>query len=140
MNQSRKSLNRPRSRDGFSLTEVIMAMTLLSVILLSLAKMSFTLSQRSRGNDLLAKRNAVLTQEANKFGAMPYATLVGFSEADKVVTAGDFTYTRKLDISPVGLNGQKIKIVVIPSLNTARKDSVIFQRTNPTGSPLCTGC
>ena len=57
--------NHRRARRGFSLTEVIMAMTLLSVVLLSLAKMSYVLSQRSRGNDQLAKRNAVLQQEAN---------------------------------------------------------------------------
>jgi prepilin-type N-terminal cleavage/methylation domain-containing protein len=140
MTRMTRRIRRSRPRRGFSLTEVLMAMTLLSVVLLSLAKMSFTLSQRSRWNDQRAKRNAVLMQEANKFGAMPYANLAGFSEADKSVTTGDFSYTRRLDIEPVGTTGYKIKIVVAPARDATQTDSVFVYRTKPAGSPLCVGC
>lgn len=116
-----------------------MAMTLLSVILLSLAKMSFVLSQRSRGNDLLAKRNAVLMQEANKFSAMRYTSLATFSSGSATFTAGDFAYTRTLTITP-NTDRKDIKIVIIPTKDATKKDSVTVYRTLPPGSPLCVGC
>lgn len=117
-----------------------MAMTLLSVILLSLARMSFTLSQRSRTNDLTAKRNAVLMQEANKFGAMRYDSLGTISTANKTITAGDFTYTRRLTIEATSSTRRTVKIVVVPALAPTKLDSVIIHRSRPAGSPLCTGC
>jgi len=135
----RKRTIRSRRRRGFSLTEVIMAMTLLSVVLLSLAKMSFVLSQRSRANDLLAKRNAVLVQEANKFGAMPYASLANFSSGTQNFTAGDFKYTRRLTKTVTGVRTD-LKIVIVPTRDATKMDSVTLYRTLPAGSPLCVGC
>jgi prepilin-type N-terminal cleavage/methylation domain-containing protein len=137
--KNRKRSRRSGLKRGFSLTEVIMAMTLLSVVLLSLAKMSFVLSQRSRANDTLAKRNAVLMQEANKFSAMPYASLAGFSNGSTTVTQGDFTFTRTLTIT-ANTDRKDVKIVITPSKEPTKKDSVTIYRTLPPGSPLCTGC
>ena len=118
-----------------------MAMTLLSVVLLSLAKMSYVLSKRSRENDLFAKRNAVLMQESNKFGAMRFDSLGTISTADKTLSGGGgFSYTRKLTITSSGTDKKTVKIVVVPALNTAKKDSVILYRSKPAGSPLCVGC
>ena len=141
MRLHRKRLIGRRSRRGFSLTEVIMAMTLLSVVLLSLAKMSFVLSQRSRANGGLAKRNAVLMQEANKFSAMPFASIASYSTGSVTKTVGDFAFTRTLTITPSSDGVRKdIKIVITPSVTTTPKDSVTLYRTLPPGSPLCVGC
>ena len=143
--------NRPRIRHGFSLVEVMMAMTLLSVILLSMARMSMVVSQRGRANDIVAKRTAVLIQQANKFGAMPYDSLItihaGFpspgtatsATASAVFTTGDFKYTRRLAVSTNGVN-RTLKILLMPALDTTKKDSVIVYRSKPAGSPLCVGC
>jgi prepilin-type N-terminal cleavage/methylation domain-containing protein len=130
-----------RSRKGFSLIEIMVAMTVLSIVLLNLAKVTTALALRNRTNDLLAKRTASLQLEANKFGAVPFASIAGWSTADQIMTRGNFSYTRKLTITPQTATRYTIKIVVIPTLDATKKDSVIIDRTQPpTGSPLCTGC
>lgn len=130
-----------RARQGFSLIEVMVAMTILSIVLLNLAKVTTALAIRGRGNDLLAKRSAALQLETNKFGAVPFASLAGWVTTDQTVTRGTFTYTRKLTITPLSTTRYTVKIVVIPSSDATKKDSVILDRTlPPTGSPLCAGC
>lgn len=138
-------IDSPRSRaisnrGGFTLAEVIVAMTLLSVVLLSLARMSMVVSVRGRTNAIMAKRTFVMIEEANKFGAMPYATLLAFSTADVTKTMGDFTYTRQLTRS-VTSNRITFNVKVVPaSPYAALRDSVWVYRSKPAESPLCTGC
>jgi prepilin-type N-terminal cleavage/methylation domain-containing protein len=72
-----------RPRGGFSLTEVLVAMTLLSVILMGLARVTFQMASASKTNDTVAKRDAVLVQEANKFNAMSYDSLATVSTTEK---------------------------------------------------------
>jgi prepilin-type N-terminal cleavage/methylation domain-containing protein len=127
-------------RHGFSLIEVVVAMTILAIVLLSLARLSVVVSQRGRANDILAKRTAVLQGELNKFGAMSFATLSAFSTAPQTVTAGNYTYTRRLAINAVGSKRVTVTIVVVPAQDTLKKDSVTFDRSRSGSSPLCTGC
>ena len=132
---------RMRGRAGFSLLEVMVAMTMLSIILMSLAKISTAISVRSRSNDLVAKRSAILTLEANKFGAMPFDSLRAFSTTSVTRTLGGFAYTRTLTVTNTGSTLSTVKIVITPTLSTTLKDSVTFDRTKPaTSTPLCTNC
>lgn len=117
-----------------------MAMTLLSVVLMSMARMAFNISNQSRNNGLVAKRNAVLVQEANKFNAMPYDSLTTVSTANKVFTMGDFKFTRRLTVEQFGTSRRQIRIVIVPFTDATKIDSVIVHRTRPAGSPLCTSC
>jgi prepilin-type N-terminal cleavage/methylation domain-containing protein len=132
------------SRKGFSLIEVLVAMSVLSLVLLSLAKVTTALALRGRGNDLLTKRTASLQLEANKFGAVPYTKLATWPTADTVVTRGNFTYTRHIVITKTAtfVNRYTVKIVVIPALDSTKKDSVMLDRAQPPSStPLCiVGC
>ena len=130
-------------RSGFTLIEVMVAMVMLAIILVSLARASTVVALRGRSNDLVAKRTAVLQTEANKFGAMSFAALKAFPTTDKVYTRGDFQYTRKLTItSQTAINNRyTVKIVILPAIDPTKKDSVILDRSlPPTGSPLCVGC
>ena len=129
-----------RPRRGFSLTEVMVAMTLLSIILMSLARVTFQMAASGKLNDVVAKRNAVLVQEANKFNAMPFDSLATVSTANKTYTFGDFTFTRRLTITASGTQRKTVKIVIVPSTNPTKVDSVFVHRSKPTGSPLCVGC
>jgi prepilin-type N-terminal cleavage/methylation domain-containing protein len=131
---------RRRARRGFSLVEVLVALTLLSLVLMSMAKMAFTIAAAGRLNDTVAKRTAVLTQEANKFNAMSFDSLATVSTASKTYTMGDFKFTRTLTITTNSSTRKTIKIVITPFYNTTKKDSVFVIRTKPAGSPLCTTC
>jgi len=130
-----------QNRKGFSLIEVIIAMTLLAIVLMSLAKMSLMVGMRGRGNDLVAKRTAVLQLEGNKLGALPYSTLSTWSTTAQTLTLGDFTYKRRMAIANTSSNRYSIKILIIPMNDTTKKDSVTLDRTKPaTATVLCAGC
>jgi prepilin-type N-terminal cleavage/methylation domain-containing protein len=129
-----------RPRRGFSLTEVLVAMTLLSIVLMSLARVTFQMAASGKLNDVVAKRNAVLVQEANKFNAMPFDSLATVSTAERTYTFGDFKFTRRLTITASGTQRKTVKIVIVPFTNPTRVDSVLVHRSKPTGSPLCVGC
>jgi prepilin-type N-terminal cleavage/methylation domain-containing protein len=132
---------RARARAGFSLIEVMVAITIFSLVLLSLAKVTTALALRGRTNDLLAKRTAALDLEANKFGGVPYSALATWSTTDQTITRGTFTYTRHLVITKTGTSRYSVKIVLTPALDATKKDSVMLDRTQPpTTTPLCTGC
>jgi prepilin-type N-terminal cleavage/methylation domain-containing protein len=128
-------------RTGFSLIEIMVAMTILAIVMSSLARLATIIAVRGRGNDFYAKRSLVLQREANKFGAAPLAVLAAWNTADATFTVGGFTYTRKLTITQTSSKQYSIKIVVIPSTATTSKDSVMFDRTNPPSTTaLCTSC
>jgi prepilin-type N-terminal cleavage/methylation domain-containing protein len=130
-----------KSRKGFSLIEVMVAMTMLAIVLMSLAKMSLIVAVRGRGNDLFAKRTAVLQLEANKLGAIPYSTLASWSTTTTTLTLGDFTYKRRMAIANTGTNRYSIKVIIIPMSDTTKQDSVTLDRTKPaTNTPLCLTC
>jgi hypothetical protein len=118
----------------------MVAMTVLSLVLLQLAKVTTALALRGRTSDLVAKRVASLQLEANKFGAVPYSRLANWSVADQTITRGNFTYTRHLVITKVSNTRYSVKIVVTPTLDATKKDSVMIDRTQPPQSSLCTGC
>ncbi|MDB4875245.1 MAG: hypothetical protein JWM41_1691 [Gemmatimonadetes bacterium] len=128
-------------RSGFSLIEVMVAMTILSIVLMSLAKFAIVIAVRGRDNGLVANRTAALQLEANKFGAAPFSALATWSTTDQVITRGNFTYTRKLTVSKASSTRYTIKVVVVPSADATRRDSVMLDRTlPPAGTPLCVGC
>jgi prepilin-type N-terminal cleavage/methylation domain-containing protein len=129
-----------RARSGFTLIEVMVAVTMLAIILGSLARASTVLAIRGHTVNVTAKRNAALQLEANKFGVQTLTALGTWSTGSKSFTRGDFTYTRRLTITQTTATRYTIKIVIVPALDTTRKDSVIFDRVAPTGSPLCVGC
>jgi prepilin-type N-terminal cleavage/methylation domain-containing protein len=133
---------RALSRAGFSLVEVMMAMTLLAIVLMSLARITMVLSKRGRDNGIVAKRTFVLIKEANRFGAIPFDTLALArfkTDSTAVFTDGDFKYTRRWNILKHA-TVDTIKVVITPDLDATRVDSVFVYRTKPAGSPLCVGC
>ena len=129
------------SRKGFSLIEVMVAMTVLSIVMMSLAKIGVSVAVKGRTNDLVAKRNAALQLEANKLGTVPFANLGTWSTNTKTFTLSGFSYTRRTTISSMDTHRYAVKVVVVPTLDPSKKDSVMFDRTKPPAtSVLCTTC
>jgi prepilin-type N-terminal cleavage/methylation domain-containing protein len=130
-----------RRRQGFSLIEVMVALTMLAIVMMSLAKIGVSIATRGRTNDLVAKRNAVLQSEANKLGDLPFDSLSKFDATTKSFTRSGFNYSRRLTLTAASSSRYTVKIVVIPTNTSARKDSVMFDRSRPpSGTPLCVGC
>ena len=132
---------RRRSRAGFSLLEVIVAMTLLVTVMSALGTLSYRVAKRGEGNDLIAKRSFALQHEANRFGAMTFTELAAQTNGSEAGLLGDFLFTRTLTVTAIAADRYTIKIVVIPDLDPARADSIMFDRTKPVPqTPLCTTC
>jgi len=130
-----------KAREGFSLIETMVAMTIFAVVMLGMAKMSAAVAVRGRTNDVVAKRNAVLQLEANKMGGVPFASLKMWPTTDRSFTRGSFDYTRRMTIIQTGQTRYTVKVVIIPAVDPTMKDSVIIERSlAPAGSPLCVGC
>ena len=140
-------------REGFSLIEVVVAMTLLVVVIGALSILATRTSERARRADIIAKRNYVMVQELNRYASLPYDTLrarvnnnvsvldsikgynVNFLRRDTVTRyptsaiADSFVAEVRVMITPLTIN---------PS-DTLMKDSVVLRRRNPRrGSPLYT--
>jgi prepilin-type N-terminal cleavage/methylation domain-containing protein len=132
-------MRRTRRASGFSLIEILVALSLLSIILLGLARVTFQMAATGRTADVVAKRNAALIEEANKYNAMLYANIA--PSPATTLTFGDFTFQRTVTTTVTG-NRTTINIVIVPIiggvLTPTKKDSVLVHRSLPSGSPLCT--
>jgi Tfp pilus assembly protein PilV len=139
---ARRQPARPRRpRRGISVIEIMIAVTMLGIIMMSLGRMSVMIARRGRANDITAKRNFALAQQANKYAAMPYANIAAQPTARTRVDAGEFSYYRRLAISQPTPNQYRIVVTVMPMQDTTKKDSIVVDRSLPPGNtPLCVGC
>lgn len=120
---SRRTRRATRPRRGMSLVEVMVAMTLLAVVLSSLAFLAGQASIRSRKAATGTYRAALASELASRFSSMPYDSISIYLRTD-TVSAGNSTYIRRIALSDVTGSAvtKKITITVIPS--ASRTDSV----------------
>ena len=134
---------RPQPRRGISVIEIMIALTILGVVMMSLGKLSVMVSMRGRTNELVASRNFAMQQQSNKFSAMAYDSVRTFPTVQQTLASGSFRYLRRLSITQpaAGTNRYQVKIVIVPLSDTTKKDSLTLDRTQPPGnSVLCVGC
>jgi prepilin-type N-terminal cleavage/methylation domain-containing protein len=127
--------------DGFSLVEVIVAMSLLAIVMILLASMSLAVGRRGYANDLTTKRNLALAQQAGRISAMPFANVALLTSGTTSMLIGDFSFNRRLTVTAPSANRYTIKVVILPIASEFRADSITIDRTRPaSGTPLCTSC
>lgn len=130
-----------RAPAGFSLIEVIVAMSILAVAMILLATLAMAIGRRGRMNDLATKRNLALAQQADRIEAMPFSDVAQLSNGTTQMLVGDFQFNRTFRITTSGSNRYTIRVVVSPIAGEFKPDSVTIDRTRPaTGTPLCTTC
>lgn len=138
---TRLSLRRAalRTRSGLSLIEIMIAMTMLATVLVTIAKLSLDVAQMGRTNDIVARRTAVLQQQAARLGAIPYTTLQTLSSGTATITEGGVSYTRTLTLTP-GSKRITVSVKIAPTAYPTMTDSLVFDHGYSTSSPLCSGC
>jgi Tfp pilus assembly protein PilV len=133
----------PRPPRGISVIEIMIALTVLGVVMMSLGKLSVMVSMRGRTNELVASRTFAMQQQSNKFSSMPIDSVRTFPTVAQTLTSGSFSYIRRLAITqPVaGVSRYVVKIVIVPLSDTTKKDSLMIDRALPPGNTvLCGGC
>jgi len=125
------------ARAGIGLVEVILAMTILAIVLTSLAALTFTTAERARHVTDDAYRQAALIQHMNRFMALPYDAIAGRAGCTTVST-GNFPHEACVTrTESAGVT--TLKIMVTPSRPGMEPDSVMFERVRMTTSnPLST--
>jgi prepilin-type N-terminal cleavage/methylation domain-containing protein len=128
----------PRTRDGVSLIEIIIAMTLLVVVLGALSVLTTRTVKRSRDLDVGSARTFVLMQQSNRFSSLPYDSIPtyappGTPRIDTIIT-GRYKYQRMVSYvqATTGSEYRTVKVLLKQISDTGFKspkpDSLLFQR------------
>ena len=120
----------PRARDGVSLIEIIVAMTILVVVLGALSVLTTRTVKRSRDLDVSSARTFVLMQQTNRFSTLPYDSIPVYAPRIDTVVAGRFRYARRLSYvdGTSGAEYRTLKVKLIPLHDNQSPDSLVFQR------------
>ncbi|MEN3336772.1 MAG: hypothetical protein V7647_448 [Acidobacteriota bacterium] len=130
----RVSAPAPRRRDGVSLIEIIIAMTLLVVVLGALSVLTTRTVKRSRDLDVGSARTFVLMQQSNRFSSLPYDSIPSYAPRIDTVITGRYKYERRLTYTQgtTGSEYRTLKVLLKPisdtTLKSQRPDSLLFQR------------
>lgn len=133
-----------RSRAGFSLAEIMVGMTLLAILVSSLAGLTFHVSRRmievSRGTGL----NAAVSRDVNRFAVLPYDSLAAHAGCDSI-TAATERFAQCVTVTTPSTNKHRVTIVTTPLVTayasrTPVPDTVVIDRmkvagSNPLNSP-----
>ena len=127
-------MSAPKRADaGFSLIEVIVSLTLLSVALMGLAGLTAAAARRATSVARVSTVAQILTQQVNRIGAVPYDSLpLGIT--CKSITTNGFGYLRCVRVDSLQLKLKQITLAIIPNSTAFKPVTEIFHRSRPTGS------
>lgn len=124
-----------RPRDGVSLIEIIVAMTLLVVVLGALSSLTTRTVKRSRDLDIGSARTFVLMQQSNRFSSLSYDSIPMYAPRVDSIITGRYRYERRLTYVQGGTGSEyrTLTVVLKPissdiSIAAQRPDSLVFQR------------
>ncbi|MGD8277528.1 MAG: prepilin-type N-terminal cleavage/methylation domain-containing protein [Gemmatimonadota bacterium] len=131
-----KRTRRSRNRAGVSLVELVVAITLLGVVLASVAGLSVESAQRAESLSGQSRRQAAVAEEINRLTALPFTQLTTGTNCQNYTDPG-FQHTRCVTVTFINTMNRRIQVIVTPNQPGLRPDTVIFVRANPpTLNPL----
>lgn len=125
-----------RSARGVSLIEVVVALTLLSVVLLALTGIMWEMGRHTRRASLVGARGAALASAAS------LAESVRWDSLDALVgcgtdTSAQLVYTRCYEVGAVSGGVRQVRAIVVPAGGALRPETLTVSRTRPRSrSPL----
>jgi Tfp pilus assembly protein PilV len=126
-----------KKREGYVLAEVLIAMLIFVVVMLTIAAMTIQISKKSVRTTGDSYRNAILIQEVNRIQALPYTALT-VGTTTTTITAEPYPHTRTLTITNPATNLMIVKLVITPSKAGYRPDTVVINRRKSTNSAFDT--
>lgn len=140
------TLPRLRSRRGVSLVEVMVAVSLLTIGLLALARVAPLVTRQGRANDVRMQRAYVVQQQGDRLMALPYDSLVRIPSTTVRLTIGKYRFDRTIaQLDSFGMKKITLTIKPIPPAGTTdtmpwKAERLVVWRAIQKNSPLCTGC
>jgi len=121
------------SRTGFTLVEVLVAMSILGAAASVMVAPLYQYAQRTDVVAFAQARNGLLAQQVNRLTALPFDSLA--TRVGCVTTGSDpLPYTRCITMTTVSSVQKRVMLVMTPANATVRPDTVVFDRTQPVGS------
>lgn len=123
----------PRARAGFTFVEIMVSMTLLSMVVIGIAGLSAVAAHRARETQSRAATNAALLHRANMLAARPYANLT-VAASPCTQDQSQSIRVMRCDTVRAVTGGIEVKVVNITSLGRGRADTTvltIFRQTPP---------
>ena len=124
-----------RPRKGVSIIEIVIAMTLLSLVIGSLGLLSARTAAKARKLDLLSARTFVLMQQSNRFSSLPYDSIPSYAPRIDTIITGRYMYERRLTYvqGTTGSEYRTLKVMLKPisadsMIAKQKPDSLLFQR------------
>jgi prepilin-type N-terminal cleavage/methylation domain-containing protein len=117
------------SNRGFTLVEVLVSLTVLSLGLALLGTLLVRSARQATAASSVVYENAALTKEIGRLGAMPFAALAAGTTCT-TVTAHPMPHQICTTITATNPKRKTIKVKVTPSGNPLLKaDSTMFERS-----------
>lgn len=120
-------MRRPR---GFSLIEIMIAMTILSITLGGFAALTFRYIRSVESNSSKLATTAAMNEQVGRYTVMPFDTLANKTGC-VTVTTGPVAHTRCVTLATVASKHQRVTIVITPTNPRVRPDTIVFDRTKP---------
>jgi prepilin-type N-terminal cleavage/methylation domain-containing protein len=120
---------------GFTLIEVLISITILSLSTLAMATLLARSSREARLVSMTVYRTAALSEEVGRMGALPFGSLAAGTTC-VTFTAAPFPYTRCTIISTVSAKVMQVKVRVTPTSTALSADSTTFERSTSVLPPL----
>lgn len=123
---SRRSTRRNASRHGFSLVEVMVALTLLALGMSSLMALSANLVVKARNNSYATARNAILSETVDKLQATQYTLLPATSTSTVTINNAAYTVaiTRSIPVSASPYEQFLVTVTPVNATSLARSATV----------------
>lgn len=112
---------------GFTLVEIMMAVVIFSVVILSLEGLSFRVSQSSSRATDQALSMAVMLGKVDRAATTSFDSLPGIATCDTTLS-GPFKVVGCTTVDSIGPRLDSIRIIVRTTLPSARPDTLTMQR------------
>jgi prepilin-type N-terminal cleavage/methylation domain-containing protein len=127
---------RARGERGVSLIEVVVALTLLSVVLLALTGIMWEMGRHTRQASLVGARGAALASAASLAESMRWDSLTALVGC-RVDTSAQLVYTRCFEVGAITGGVRQVRAIVTPTGGVVRPETLTVSRTRPRSrSPL----
>lgn len=125
-----------RGRGGFTLIEVMLALSAFAVIVVSLGRATSLLARQSTNAMFATYRDSEVARQVGRLSVMQFDSLSAQTGCT-TLTAAPFPHTRCITVTDVTAGQKHIVLVVAPAYTGLHPDTTSFDRiasaTNPFG-------
>jgi len=127
---------RAPGQSGFSLIEIVVALTILAVGLLGLAGLTARSANRASNVANVTVVSHTVVQQVNRLGVLPYDSLA-LGTTCKAINANGFAYTRCVRVDSLQQSVKQITLTITPTNTAIKPVTEVFTRSKtPTANPL----